>query len=178
MSERWIPLPTIDMLIDATVGHSLFSSVDGFSGCNQIICILMRRKRRLQDSYRQFSLGRHAVWSQECWKNLQQVMTPIFYDMLHDSFKDYVDVVVQSREIHNHVKYLKRVLRDADTCLEWIPWKVLWMFPLKNSSGSRCTGTELTFTGEIMVKGEPNASLILQKACSCVSPLWNNVSFL
>lgn len=45
-------------------------------------------------------------------------MSIIFYDTLHNCFEAYVDVVVQSREIHNHVKYLKRVLRDADTRLE------------------------------------------------------------
>lgn len=30
------PLHNIDMLVDATVGDSMFSFMDGFSGCNQI----------------------------------------------------------------------------------------------------------------------------------------------
>lgn len=37
MSKDEFLLPNIDMLIDATVGHSMFYFIDGFNGYNQIM---------------------------------------------------------------------------------------------------------------------------------------------
>jgi len=39
------PLPNIDTLIDATVGHEMFSFMDGFSGYNQIRMTLEDAKK-------------------------------------------------------------------------------------------------------------------------------------
>ena len=39
------PLPHIDMLVDSTVGHSMFSFMDGFSGYNQILMALKDMKK-------------------------------------------------------------------------------------------------------------------------------------
>ena len=39
------PLPNMDMLIDSTVGHAIFSFMDGFSGYNQIRCHLRMQPR-------------------------------------------------------------------------------------------------------------------------------------
>lgn len=44
----------------------------------------------------------------------QLAMTVIFYDMLHDCQKDYVDdIAVKCKEIGNHVNDLGRSLVDA-----------------------------------------------------------------
>ena len=34
------PLPHIDLLVDSTTGHSMFSFMDGFSGYNQFLMVL------------------------------------------------------------------------------------------------------------------------------------------
>ena len=39
------PLPHIDMLVDSTVGHSMLSFMDGFSGYNQILMALEDKKK-------------------------------------------------------------------------------------------------------------------------------------
>ena len=55
------PLPNIDMLIDSTARHAMFSFMDGFSSYNQIKMLSKDSQDSLPNSYWQLLLHRHAL---------------------------------------------------------------------------------------------------------------------
>lgn len=65
----------------------------------------------------------------------QWTMTAIFHGMLHDCLKYHVyDIVVKSKEVHNHVDAWEESSRDPGSVnSRWIPSNVLLVFTLENS---------------------------------------------
>lgn len=90
------PLLNKGILVDTTIGHSIFNFMDGFSSYNQI---------RMDPS----DAEKTAFWTlmaiffkHACCSNAgatnRRIMTIIFHDMLYDCLEYYVDdVVVKSR---------------------------------------------------------------------------------
>ncbi|KAH9287534.1 hypothetical protein KI387_031651, partial [Taxus chinensis] len=86
------PLPSIDVIVDATTGFELLSLMDGFSGYNQI-------KISEQDQAKTTFI---TPWGTYCYavmpfglKNAgatyQRAMTYIFHDLIHKIVESYVD---------------------------------------------------------------------------------------
>lgn len=99
----------IDKLVDATVGHSKFSFVNGFCGYSRI-----NMDPCDTHSHWQLSLYSHAI-----------VVTIIFKDMLHSCFKDYAaSIIVKSKETSQHLSDLREVFL-------WCSQYNLQMNPLK-----------------------------------------------
>ena len=67
------PLPNIDLLIDSTADHAMFSFMDGYSGYNQIkLAARDQSKTSFHYALGYILLYGYAVRAQECWGNLSE----------------------------------------------------------------------------------------------------------
>lgn len=65
----------------------------------------------------QLSLYSYALGLKKAGATYQLAITAIFYNKLHDCLKNYVDnIMVEYKEVHNHVDDLKRVFK---TCIQY-----------------------------------------------------------
>ncbi|KAL5546225.1 hypothetical protein UlMin_005912 [Ulmus minor] len=105
------PLPNIDMMVDATAGHEMFSFMDGFSGYNQIrMAPEDAEKTAFRTPFGNFHYVVMPFGLKNAGATYQRTMTAIFHDMIHDIVEDYVDdLVVKSRYANDHVAHLKKV---------------------------------------------------------------------
>jgi hypothetical protein len=78
------PLPNMDLLIDSTAGHAMFSFMDGFSGYNQI---RMSTKDAEKIAFRtpigNFYYTVMPFGLKNAGATYQRTMTAIFHDMIH-----------------------------------------------------------------------------------------------
>ncbi|EOY03309.1 H0502G05.11 protein [Theobroma cacao] len=116
------PLPNIDTLVDATVGHEMFSFMDGFSGYNQI---KMAREDAEKTAFRTpFGNFYYTVMPfglKNAGATYQRAMTAIFHDMMHDFMEDYVDdIVVKSKKAFNHFEDLKKEMDGEEKPVYYI----------------------------------------------------------
>ncbi|PKI72454.1 hypothetical protein CRG98_007154 [Punica granatum] len=105
------PLPHIDVLVDNTTRHTLFSFMDGFSGYNQI---RMAKKDKLKTTFT-------TMWGTFCYRVIpfglknagatyQRAMVTLFHDMMHKEVEVYVDdMIAKSKEGKDHLVNLKRL---------------------------------------------------------------------
>ena len=105
-------LPSMDVLIDSTVGHEMFSFMDSFSGYNQT---RMSPKDAEKTAFRTTKGNFYYIVMPFGLKNAgatyQRTMTTIFHDMMHREIEDYVDdVVVKSKTREGHLETLRKVL--------------------------------------------------------------------
>ena len=124
------PLPHIDILVDSTVGHSMLSFMDGFSGYNQIMMAL-------EDMEKTSFITK---WGTYCYRVMpfglknagatyQRATTTLFHDMMHRDVKVYVDdMIVKSRDRAYHLATLHRFF-------EKIRWFRLRLNPKKCTFG-------------------------------------------
>ena len=104
-------LPNMDLLIDFTTRNAMFSFMDRFSGYNQI---RMAPKDGENVSFRtpikNFYYTVMLFGLKNAGATYQHTMTAIFYGMMHQEMKDYMDnIVVKSRRREDHVKVLRKV---------------------------------------------------------------------
>uniref|UniRef100_A0A2N9GES1 Integrase catalytic domain-containing protein n=1 Tax=Fagus sylvatica TaxID=28930 RepID=A0A2N9GES1_FAGSY len=91
------PLLNMDLLIDSTTGHVMFSFMDGFSGYNQIRMSTKDAEKTafctLIDNfyYTVMPFGLKNVGA-----TYQRTMTAMFHDMMHKEIEDYVDDIVMN----------------------------------------------------------------------------------
>ena len=104
------PLPHIDMLVDSTVGHSMFSFMDKFSRYSQILMALedMEKTSFITEwgtyCYRVMPFGLKNAGA-----TYQRTATTIFHDMMHWDVEVYVDeMIVKSRDRADHLAALER----------------------------------------------------------------------
>ena len=104
------PLPHIDMLVDSTVGHSMFSFMDGFSGYNQIMMASGdREKTSFITKWGTYCYGVMPFGLKNAGATYQRASTTLFHDMIHWDVKVYVDdMIVKSRDRANHWAALER----------------------------------------------------------------------
>ena len=124
------PLPNLDMLVDTTANHEMFSFMDDFSGYNQIKMypkdakMIAFRTQFGNFYYRVMTFGLKNVET-----TYQRAMTVIFHDMIHNYVEGYVDdLVVKSKERKDHLDHLNKVF---ERCREY----ELKMNPLKCTFG-------------------------------------------
>ncbi|WP_141225155.1 reverse transcriptase family protein, partial [Listeria monocytogenes] len=102
------PLPNIDIIVDLTAGHEMFSLMDGFFGYNQI--------RIAEDEQHKMTFT--TPWETFCYQDMpfglknagatyQCAMTTIFHDLLHVIMEDYVDDILgKSKTRESHIDVL------------------------------------------------------------------------
>ena len=105
------PLPNIELMVDATIGHEVLSFMDGSSGYNQI---------RMAPEDEQLTAFRTPKGIY-CYKvmpfglknagaNYQRAMQRIFDDILHKTVQCYVDdLVVKTKKRGDHLRDLRIV---------------------------------------------------------------------
>ena len=104
------PLPHMDLLVDSTAGHPMFSFMDGFSRYNQI---LMASEDMEKTAF-------ITEWGTYCYRVMpfglknagatyQRAATTLFHDMMHRDVEVYVDdMIVKSRNRADHLAALQR----------------------------------------------------------------------
>ncbi|KAA3461052.1 RNA-directed DNA polymerase (Reverse transcriptase), Ribonuclease H-like protein [Gossypium australe] len=105
------PLPHIDTLVDNTMGYSLFSFMDCFSGYNHM-------KMHPEDMEKTIFI---TLWGTFCYKVMpfglknvgatyQRATVTLFHDMMHKEIKVYVDdMITKSRTEKKHIEVLKKL---------------------------------------------------------------------
>ena len=105
------PLPHIDILIDNTAQHKVFSFMDGFSGYNQI-------KMAPEDMEKTTFV---TQWGTFCYKVMpfglknagatyQRAMVALFHDMIHHEIEVYVDdMIARSQTEEEHLEHLEKM---------------------------------------------------------------------
>ena len=101
----------MDMLIDSTPRHAMFSFMDGFSGYNQI---KMSSKDAAKSTFwtpiGNFYYTVMPFGLKNAGATYQWAMTTIFHDIMHKEIKDYVDdIVVKSKTRRDHLAILRKV---------------------------------------------------------------------
>ncbi|XP_020410515.1 uncharacterized protein LOC109946596 [Prunus persica] len=105
------PLPIIELMVDATIGHEALSFMDGSSGSNQIrmspedeILIAFRTPKGIY-CYKVMPFGLKNAGA-----TYQRAMQKIFGDMLHKNVECYIDdLVIKSKKEEDHLKDLRTV---------------------------------------------------------------------
>ena len=105
------PLPHIDILVDNTAQHKIFSFMDGFSGYNQI---------KMEPEYMEKTT--FAIqWGNFCYKVMpfrlknagetyQRAMVALFHDMIHHEIEVNVDdMIARSQTEEEHLGHLKKL---------------------------------------------------------------------
>ncbi|GKV49781.1 hypothetical protein SLEP1_g56513 [Rubroshorea leprosula] len=105
------PLPIIELMVDATMGHEVLSFMDGFSGYNQI---RMDPKDEELTAFRTpkgiYCYKVMPFGLKNAGATYQRAMQMIFSDMLHKLVECYVDdLVVKSERRDDHLNDLKVV---------------------------------------------------------------------
>ena len=105
------PLPHIDILVDNTTQHKVFSFMDGFSGYNQI-------KMAPEDMEKTTFV---TQWFTFCYKVMsfgqknvgaiyQHAMVALFHDMIHHEIEVNVDdMIARSQTEEEHLGHLKKL---------------------------------------------------------------------
>ena len=102
------PLPRIDLLVDATAGHSLISFMDAYSGYNQIHMYPADEEKTsfITDQgtycYRVMPFGLKNAGA-----TYQRLVNHMFRELIGRSMEVYVDdLLVKSTEESDHIKHL------------------------------------------------------------------------
>src|ERR1044072_1071630 len=105
------PIPHIDVLVDNTAQHKVFSFMDGFSGYNQI--------KMAPDDMEKTTFV--TQWGIFCYKVMplglknagakyQRAMVALFHDMIRHEIEVYVDdMIARSQTEEEHLDYLRKL---------------------------------------------------------------------
>ncbi|CAN0916907.1 Retrovirus-related Pol polyprotein from transposon 297 [Linum grandiflorum] len=105
------PLPHIDVLVDNTANHHMFSFMDGFSGYNQIkMCPEDREKTTFITLWGTFCYKVMSFGLKNAGATYQRAMVTLFHDMIHREIEVYVDdIIAKSKEGEDHVAILRKL---------------------------------------------------------------------
>jgi len=105
------PLPNIDTLVDATVGHEMLSLMDGFFGYNQIqVAPEDQHKTAFITPWGTFYYKAMPFDLKNAGATYQRAMTYIFHDYMHDIVEDYVDdLLAKSKMRKQHPETLIKI---------------------------------------------------------------------
>ena len=154
------PLPNIDILVDTTTSHELFSFMDGYSGYNQIFMELAdAQKTAFWTSFGNYYYNIMSFGLKNAGTTYQRTMTLIFSNMLHKQVEDYVnDLVVKAKNLGDHLLHLRQVF---ERCREYN----LRMNPLKCAFGV----SSGKFLGFLVHQREINLNLTKAKAIATLT---------
>ena len=113
MPKRQLPLPRIDLIVDATAGHELLSFMDTFSGYNQISMDPDdQEKTSFIHKARNLLLSSNAVWAQECRSYLSEVSESDVPETDRHNNGVYIDdMLVKSTTAELHIAHLSEAFQ-------------------------------------------------------------------
>lgn len=105
------PLPNIDIIMDLSVGHEMFSLMDGFSGYNQIrIAPEDQEKTTFTRAWGTYYWNVMPFGLTNARATYQRAMMIIFHDMMHTFMEDYVDdILAKSYTRKEHLNILSKI---------------------------------------------------------------------
>ena len=123
------PLPHIDVIVDSAASSAIYSFMDGFSGYNQIMMVVM-------DNIKTTFI---TEWGMYCYKVMpfglknagaiyQRAETTLFHDMMYKEVEVYVEyMMVKSETREGHFEALDKFLARLEKYnLRLNPKKYLW----------------------------------------------------
>ena len=115
--KNCFPLPRIDLLIDASVGHELLSFMDGFSGYNQIRMEESNtRKVSFITDFCTFCYLVMAFGLKNAGATFQRLVNKIFKHLIGKIKEIYVDdMLVKSLDKADHLQHLKEAFEVLRT---------------------------------------------------------------
>ena len=105
------PIPWINLLMDATVGHPQMSFLDAFQGYHKIPLALSDKKKTVFIT----SIGSYhykvmPFRLKNAWSTYQRIMTRMFEPQLGKNIEIYIDdIVVKSNVVSEHVEDLENI---------------------------------------------------------------------
>ena len=104
------PLPSIDNIVDATIGHEILSLMDGFSGYNQIhIAKSDQHKTAFTTPWGTFCYKVMPFGLKNAGATYQRAMMYIFHDYMGDIVECYVDdLLAKSKTKEDHINVLSK----------------------------------------------------------------------
>ena len=110
------PLPQIDMLVDATVGHELLSFMDAYSGYNQILMHPDNQEKTLFVTERGiFSYKVMSFGLKNAGATYQRLVNKMFAAYLGSTMEVYMDdMLVKSLHAGDHIAHLKQAFEVLD----------------------------------------------------------------
>ncbi|KAH9303528.1 hypothetical protein KI387_043890 [Taxus chinensis] len=106
------PLPSINVIVDATAGFELLSLMDGFSGYNQIrISEQDQAKTTFITPWGTYCYAAMPFGLKNAGATYQQAMTYIFHDLIHKIVESYVDdLLAKAKKRCDHPEVLRIIL--------------------------------------------------------------------
>ncbi|KAH9320379.1 hypothetical protein KI387_043975 [Taxus chinensis] len=106
------PLPSIDVIVDATTRFEILSLMDGFSGYNQIrISEQDQAKTTFITPWGTYYYVVMPFGLKNAGATYQQAMTYIFHDLIHKIVKSYVDdLLAKTKKRYDHLEVLHIIL--------------------------------------------------------------------
>ena len=116
------PMPWIDQLVDATVGHPQMSFLDAFQGYHQIpLALEDQEKTAFVTPTRNYHYKVMPFGLKNAMSTYQRMMTKMFEPLLGKNIEVYIDdMVVKNKEVPDHVEDLRNIfetLREHKLCL-------------------------------------------------------------
>ena len=110
MSQRFFPLPHIDMLVDATAGHELLSFMDAYSGYNQILMHPDDQEKTAFVTDRgTFCYKVMPFGLKNAGATYQRLVNKMFAKMLGSTMEVYIDdMLVKSLIAQQHIDHLRQ----------------------------------------------------------------------
>ena len=105
------PLPYIDVLVDNTAQHKVFSFMDGFSCYNQIrMAPEDMEKTTFVTQLGTFCYKVMPFRLKNAGETYQRVMVALFHDMIHHEIEVYVDdMIARSQTEEEHLNHLSKL---------------------------------------------------------------------
>ena len=105
------PMPRIDQLVDATVGHPWMSFLDAFQGYHQIpLAVDDQEKIVFVTLTRNYHYKVMPFGLKNAWATYQRMMTRIFEHQLRKNIEIYIDnMLVKSKVKSDHVNDLENI---------------------------------------------------------------------
>ena len=110
-SKDPFPMPRIDQLVDATVGHPQMSFLDAFQGYHQIpLALEDQEKTAFVTPTRNYHYKVMPFGLKNAGSIYQRMMTKMFEPQLGKNIEDYIDnMVVKSKVVSEHVGDLENI---------------------------------------------------------------------
>lgn len=97
-------LPHIDVIVDNTIRHAMFSFMNGFSCYNQIKIVVEYKKKPFLTPWGTFCFKVMLFGLENAGTTYQRAMTTLFDDMIHYEIDVYVDdMIAKPEEEEDHL---------------------------------------------------------------------------
>ena len=107
------PLPRVDHLVDATMGHELLSFMDAYSGYNQIpMCEHNKEQTSLITDHGHYCYKAMSFSLKNARATYQRLVNIMFKDLIGNTMEVYVDdMLVKSKMADDHVEHLGQMFK-------------------------------------------------------------------